>query len=89
MARAMKLVLLLVALLSLWLPGSFGQEDAPANGEEAAAPEINEEKVVVLTKDNFDSVTKENKNTLVSSRVRRSVQIPYTPLQCAKRCRCL
>lgn len=65
MAWAMKLIMLLVALLGLWLPGSFGQEDAPGNGEEAAAPEINEEKVVVLTNDNFDSVTKENKNTLV------------------------
>ena len=89
MAHGMKLFMLLVALLGLWLPGSCGQEDAPVTGEEAAAPEINEEKVVILTKDNFDSVTKGNQNTLVRSRVRRPVQIPHTPLQRAKRCRSL
>lgn len=59
----MKVVLLLLALLGLYLPGSFGQEDPPV--EDGGAAEINEEKVVVLTKDNFDSVTKANQQILV------------------------
>lgn len=59
----MKAIVLLLALLGLYLPVSFGQDDTPVvDGE---AEEINEEKVVVLTKDNFDTVTKENQQTLV------------------------
>lgn len=59
----MKVILLLLALLGLYLPVSSGQDDTPVvDGE---AEEINEEKVVVLTKDNFDTVIKENQQTLV------------------------
>lgn len=65
MAQWMKTLLLGLALFGLCLPIAFSQDDAPA--EDGAAEEINEEKVVVLTTDNFDNVTKENQYTLVRS----------------------
>lgn len=65
MASWLKMLLLGLALLGLCLPMAFSQEDAPAEDGEAA--EINEEKVVVLTNENFDNVTKESQYTLVRS----------------------
>eukprot|EP00892_Ulva_mutabilis_P003381 jgi/Ulvmu1/1414/UM011_0143.1 len=63
MAPWMKMLLLGLALLGLCLPMAFSQDDPPAEDGEAAT--INEEKVAVLTNDNFDNVTKESQYTLV------------------------